>query len=137
MTPTAVEFRSENGKLLATLIRLGGFTLPGVTFFSDPKDYIQVGLLNHPPGTLIPSHTHHPIERKTIGTSEILIVLSGRISVSVCGEGWEYQRFEVVTGEVVILQPDSVHGLEILEPSRILECKSGPYYGRNADKVVS
>lgn len=83
---------------------------------------------------MIRTHRHNPIPRSSEGTTEVLLVVSGEVRVSVSGDGWEWQTFTMTEGDFVILQPGCCHGLEMVSDTVLFECKSGPYVSREVDK---
>lgn len=129
------EYRDENGKLLATVVRHNP-NHKGVQFFTSPEDAIQVGKVQYAENCKIPKHIHRPLNRISVGTVEILLVLKGQMEVTICGEGWEYQHFILNELDAVILQPESHHGFKMLKETVLFECKSGPYRGRAEDKII-
>lgn len=121
--------RIESGGLdLAVIIRRG--LRPETTTFVTPPEYKQqVGFVVHPAGDEIQRHTHREIERHMIGTSEVLILLSGRCEIEI----YDDQRRLVHTSELrqgdVMLMVGGGHGFRMLEDTVFLEVKQGPYLG--------
>ena len=72
-----IEHISWEGNALAYVIR--SELDPTKTTFLTPSDFNQqVGFIVYPAGGEIQRHTHHPLERHVVGTSEVLIVRRGR-----------------------------------------------------------
>ena len=70
-----VEIISRDGQPLAYIIswRMS----PDQTTFLTPSDFKQqVGFVVYPAGGEIARHTHVPLERHLVGTSEVLLVRS-------------------------------------------------------------
>ena len=64
-------------------------------------------------------------------TQETLFIRSGKVRVDFYSNDQHYVRSTIlVSGDVILLSAGG-HGLEILEPSEIIEVKQGPY---DADK---
>jgi len=116
------------GSLLALL--LSGRDDPGETTFPTPPELsLQVGFVVYPAGGEIQRHDHRPLERRIVGTPEVLLVRSGRCEVDLYDE----ERRHVATRELragdVILIAAGGHGFRMLEDTVLLEVKQGPYVG--------
>jgi hypothetical protein len=114
--------------VLAYIIRAEGS--PDRTIFFTPPDFKQqVGFVVYPAGGEIARHVHRPLERRLIGTSEVLVVKSGRCEIDVYSD--EHQL--VATRELgpgdVMLMVGGGHGFRMLEDTVFLEIKQGPYTG--------
>jgi len=127
--------------LLAQIVRPGpGNAVPitsGVRFFTDQECPLQLGLLSHPPGHVVPAHTHRPVPRAVTRTCEVLFVLVGTLRV----DFYDCDRVRVCSrvitaGEVVVLLAGG-HGLTVGDQwAEVWEVKQGPYVGADADKEV-
>ncbi len=127
------EFRDASGGLLATVVRFRpGFD--GSRFFTRPEDLLQVGMQRMPAGKVIPRHRHQPVERETVGTAEVLLVMDGRVRVSLGPDDGRDAAVELAMGDFIVLQPACEHGVVAIEETRLWECKSGPYESREVDK---
>ena len=118
----------SGGQDLAVIIR-GGRRPETTTFVTPPEYKQQVGFVVHPAGEEIQRHTHREIERHMIGTSEVLILLSGRCQIDI----YDDQHLLVHTSELrqgdVMLMVGGGHGFRMLEDTVFLEVKQGPYLG--------
>lgn len=116
------------GPLLALLA--SGSPDPGETTFPTPTELnLQVGFVVYPAGGEIARHEHRPVERHLVGTSEAIIVRSGRCEIDI----YDGERRHVATRELgigdVILIVSGGHGFRMLEDTVLLEVKQGPYTG--------
>ena len=127
------EFRDAAGELLATVVRCRP-DFDGSHFFTRPEDLLQVGMQRMPAGKMIPRHRHNPVERTTVGTAEVLLVMDGRVRVTLGPDDGQDQAVELAMGDFIVLQPGCEHGVVALEETRLWECKQGPYPGRAEDK---
>lgn len=107
----------------------------GLSFFTDPTDFIQVGSWRYAAGKELPAHNHQWVQRSSDRTQEVVAVLQGRLRVRLYGEDDVFREaLEAERGEVVILFSGG-HGYDILEEDTIvLEVKNGPYPGAEADR---
>ncbi|MDO8630284.1 MAG: hypothetical protein Q7R41_07310 [Phycisphaerales bacterium] len=103
---------------------------PDATEFVTPDDWTQqVGFIVYKAGDRIARHTHLPIERRIVGTGEVLVVRKGRCEVDLYNEaGTLVAKRELRTGDVLILVSGG-HGFRMLEDTVLLEVKQGPYTG--------
>jgi len=116
------------GRPLAYIIRAE--LAPAQTTFITPPDLKQqVGFIVYPADGEIARHVHLPLERHLVGTSEVIVVRSGRCELNV----YDDDRTLVATRELrvgdVMLMVGGGHGFRMLEDTVLLEVKQGPYTG--------
>ncbi len=124
----------HNGTRLATLITAAD-RKPGLSFFSDDDDFIQVGMWGYDAGKHLQAHIHNVVPREIDRTQEVICVLQGRVRSTIFTEA-EQQCAEVDldAGDVLILLCGG-HSYDILENgTQVLEVKNGPYPGADADR---
>lgn len=110
------------------------YDTPGVSFFTEPHNQTQVGILIHKAGHKIPAH-YHPLRNRSItGTQEVLVIQEGKVRAT-------FYDADIIVG-VRILEADDVlilmsggHAFEVLEDCRIAEVKQGPY-DATKDKIL-
>lgn len=121
--------------LLAVIVR-SGFNRPGVTFFSEANQPLQLASMRHPVGTIVKPHKHIVNPRHIEQTQEVIVVLSGTMSLSLyTSSGVFVSKGVLETGDTVHLVSGG-HSLEVLyADAHFVEIKTGPYYGRERDKV--
>ncbi len=123
-----VERIEGEGKPIAIIVR-NDFSRPGVNFFS-PFDFSQqLGILNHPSGHEVKAHVHNLIARDVRVTQEVLHLIEGKIEITLYTENKDWIATRVLSRGDTILLAYGGHGIKILEPSKILEVKQGPYAG--------
>lgn len=103
---------------------------PDCTTFLTPADFKQqVGFVVYPAGGEITPHTHRAFERHIIGTSEVLILKSGRCIIDVYNNDHALVASrELQTGDLMLMVGGG-HGFRMLEDTVFLEVKQGPYTG--------
>ncbi len=126
-SPT-VEIISWEDKPLTYIVR--GDALPEKTTFITPPEFKQqVGFVVYRQGGEIARHVHRPLQRKLIGTSEVLVIREGKCLLDVYND----EHVLVATRELapgdVMLMVGGGHGFRILEDTVLLEIKQGPYTG--------
>jgi len=116
------------GQTLAYIIRSD--VQPAQTsFITPPEEKQQVGFIVYPKGSQIARHTHRPLERKIIGTSEVLVVRKGHCVVDIYDDSQELAKTcELRSGDVVLFVAGG-HSFRMLEDTVFLEVKQGPYTG--------
>lgn len=123
-----IEHITWKGKDLAYIIRVD-LPIEQTTFLTPPEFKQQVGFIVYPASGEVARHTHLPLERRLIGTSEVLIVRKGRCLVDIYND----DQMLVATRELrkgdLLLMISGGHGFQMLEDTIFLEIKQGPYIG--------
>ncbi|OGP51699.1 MAG: hypothetical protein A2Y79_02140 [Deltaproteobacteria bacterium RBG_13_43_22] len=123
-----IERIQAEDKPIAIIVRKE-FNQPGVNFFSPFEFSQQLGILIHPPGHEVKPHVHNLIARDVRVTQEVLFLIEGKIEIALYKENKELITSRILTQGDTILLAYGGHGIKILEPSKILEVKQGPYAG--------
>jgi hypothetical protein len=122
----SVEEIRHNGVLLALIIS-HSFRSDGLSFFTSTDMPLQLGYMNHPEGHKIIPHVHNVVERQLSQTQEVLIVRTGRTRLDLYDRDKNFVcSRELVAGDIILLA-NGGHGLEMMEPTEIVEVKNGPY----------
>src|SRR4051812_10025601 len=109
--------------------------LPGCQFVTDPESLLQVGFMRRATGSHIAPHIHPDHVRYVRRTTEVLIVKSGLIRVTLYNSSRvNIGSYHLLPGTVLILVSGG-HEFLFLEDSEVVEVKQGPYAGAK-DKVV-
>lgn len=121
-------------QLLYAIVRLseiGDYRLD----VSPDEEFLQLSARSLKAGTVVPAHKHLLVERVTNITQEAWIVFKGKI------EGTFYDLDDAVLETLTLTDGDCAilfrggHKLSVLEEDTIFyELKTGPYYGKVADK---
>lgn len=130
------EYRSADGRLLATVLRTGLMTGNGHRFVTAGDAVLQVGVLLAGKGAKLREHRHNDVERTTVGTAEVLFVVRGFVAISL-PECERRPLIRIGNGDAVVIYPGTAHGVEMLVDSLVLEVKSGPYAGQSMDKTFT
>jgi hypothetical protein len=130
-----IETIEWNGKKFALIVR-GNYEPAGVDFVTSADNPLQLGIFKHQQGTRIRPHIHQNRLKTINEVQEVLHIEYGKVRV----EFYESEGQKVAT---TILNPcDTIlllsggHGFNILEDSKIIEVKQGPYHGRVEDKKL-
>lgn len=127
---------TRNGELYALVLSSQDFQ-PGAIFVSEREWALQVGLLTIPSGHTISAHAHLLRDGpKDQLIQELLFVLSGEMEVDFFDEVGQLFGTETLRQGEILFHIRGGHAFRFLEPTRLIEVKSGPYLGREKDKVL-
>lgn len=130
-----VEHVSEKGKLLAIIFRKN-IKADGVRFLTPDSYTLQLGLLEHPAGTVLRDHAHNKRIKYNVNTTqEFLFVQKGKISVNIFNAKWKKVAVKILSAGDFLLHVSGGHGFKILKKARIIEIKQGPYPGDKMAKT--
>jgi len=129
-----VEKVIHENQVYAIIIRRN-LPFSGYNFVSDPQDSLQVGVNHYSADTKIKAHYHLPVTRALKDTLEVLHIDSGKCLLTLYDQN-QKPFYEVLlqAGDTTVLM-NGGHGLKVMENTRIIEVKQGPYLGATKDKV--
>lgn len=128
--------RLTRGKDVYALVLSGDDFQPGAKFVSESDWPLQVGLMTLPAKHAIAPHAHLPRDNPRIQpTQEFLFVFSGKMEVDFFDETGQYFQTEVLRQGEILIHIRGGHAFRFPESTRLVEVKSGPYLGREKDKV--
>jgi cupin fold WbuC family metalloprotein len=125
--------KDKNENILAFFI-FGNDILEGKNFVTKDESQFQLAsfLLNK--DEVIEKHFHPNQHRNIKNTSEVLVLLDGSIEVTIYDDNLELVASQIInSGDTVALMSGG-HGLKLLEESKFIEVKQGPY-DEKTDKV--
>jgi mannose-6-phosphate isomerase-like protein (cupin superfamily) len=100
-----------------------------VSFLTPDEFSQQLGLLQHARGKVVERHRHKLVKREIFHTQEVLVLLSGSVRVELYDDDRRHLETFILRGGDAVLLARGGHRLEVLEPSKIIEVKQGPYAG--------
>ena len=116
----------DNNVTYAKIIR-SDIPKDGNTFFTEPDDEIQFGVLNYKKNYKTGAHYHGHIKSKKNRVDEILMFQSGSARIDFYSEVGAYIVSSVVNaGDIVIIYLGG-HNVVYLEDTRIFMLKPGAY----------
>ena len=119
---------SSDGRLIALILRRG--YMPENTEFVTPNQLNQqLGFIVYPKGGIIKRHKHRPLERRIIGTQEVLFVRAGMLEAELYSNTGELVAIRILEEGDVLILVDAEHGFKMLKDTVLLEIKQGPYIG--------
>jgi uncharacterized protein with PhoU and TrkA domain len=123
-----IEEITAAGRTLAVIIR-AQVSPSNTTFLTPPEYKQQVGFVVYPAGGVVDRHTHVPLERHIVGTSEVIVVRSGRCELDVYDDDHTLVATRALDNGDIMLMVGGGHGFRMLEDTVLLEVKQGPYTG--------
>jgi uncharacterized protein with PhoU and TrkA domain len=123
-----IEIIARDDVDLCYIVR-AGFEPETTTFITQPEYKQQVGFIKYGAGSVIARHTHVPLERRIVGTSEVVFVRRGSCQLEVYTEDRELVATRDVGAGDLILMVSGGHGFNVREDTVLLEVKQGPYTG--------
>ena len=127
------EICSAVGTTLAWVVR-SEFSPPGVHFVGGEEHPLQLGVNTYREGEAVKAHIHLPRKALIREVEEVVHVDHGRVSVDLFdSSGNRAKTLELSSGDTILFVTGG-HGLRILEDTRIIEVKQGPYSGKVNDK---
>jgi hypothetical protein len=121
-----MEVISHGDQCLAYIIR-ACMAPDKTTFLTPPEFKQQVGFVVYGAGGEVKRHLHLPLERRLVGTSEVLILRCGSCLIDLYDGNHELVTTRELRAGDVILLVNGGHGIRILEDTTFLEIKQGPF----------
>ena len=125
---------SHNDELYSSIFDLNNIN-EGLDFLTNNDSFVQVGTWKYEKGKILDAHYHNTFERKSYITQEVVLVLEGTIICNLYTTDGEFIASEKIKENQLIIQFQGIHEYEILENSKVLEIKNGPYFGPDKDRT--
>lgn len=124
----SIEWIKDGDEVLAIIIPAD--YKPDKTDFITPLDYKQqLGFIVYQEGHAILPHCHIPMNRSLVGTSEVLLIRSGKLEVDLYTKEKNLLVTRVLNQGDMILLVSGGHGFRMQEDTIMVEVKQGPYIG--------
>jgi len=125
----------EDGQVIARLIPAADAWGDGLKFFSNDREFLQVGTWGYSGGKELLAHAHNPVSREVQWTQEVLFVRRGSLRADIYDSGKnKITEWIVKEGDIVALLGGG-HGYQILtDDTQVLEIKHGAYLGAEIDR---
>lgn len=124
----------HGGRRYAHVIRASA-RVPISTFFSEPGESLQFGLLAHEAGFVEAPHTHPAIERRIHDLQQLVVVQRGRLEVIFHSDsGARLSSVELGPGDAIVIM-QGVHSVRVIEDMQCVSVKQGPFLGAEKDKT--
>jgi hypothetical protein len=128
-----IEKISFNGKDYALILRKG-LRIRESTFFTNPDDPMQLGIIRHETGYIENPHIHK--KAKVLpDIHQVLHITKGSLAVNFFNEeGKKVGETTVKKGDTILIMSGG-HAIKVLEDLECLTVKQGPYAGIEGDKI--
>lgn len=124
-----------NNQLFAKIIDYNEQFEKKSTFFSEDEDFIQFAIHQPEHNQKFIPHYHLESARTVLKTQEVLVILSGKMTVSFYSETGDYLGERDLEGGQAIILLNGAHGFEVhSKDCKFLEIKNGPYLGAELDR---
>ncbi len=121
-------------KVFALILRQN-YEPEGVDFVTPQDNPLQLGILKHQRGTKIKPHTHKSFPKTINQVQEVLHIEYGKVQVEFYESAGKKIESTILNYGDTILLLSGGHGFNILEDSKIIEVKQGPYVSVGEDKL--
>jgi len=122
-----IKIQDDDNCLLAIILKKDKIFDKEKHFFTDVYAEMQIASFDLSKNTVIQNHIHLDQNRNIRTTSEVIIVFDGLIEVSIYDKNLNLITIETISaGEVVVLF-EGGHGINVLEDTKFIEVKQGPY----------
>jgi mannose-6-phosphate isomerase-like protein (cupin superfamily) len=128
-----LEHVKHQNDVLAIILRKG-FDKEGANFFTASDDSFQFGVIQYKKDMDIRPHKHIKAKRQIDTVCEVLFVQKGRIEVNFYDDKNRKIESRILNAGDTILMKEFGHGFRLLEDSKLIEVKQGPYLGKDSDK---
>ena len=126
--------RIEHKEELFAIIIRGEYECNGTKFVTSKESPLQVGLIGRKKGENIQPHIHKPVTRTIEYTQEFIHITKGRVVVDFYDvDGSKIKSATLKSGDSILLTGGG-HGFQMLEDTRMIEVKQGPYLSVESDK---
>ncbi|MCK5082402.1 MAG: hypothetical protein KAR31_05805 [Candidatus Omnitrophica bacterium] len=116
-----------NDEVIATIIYAEEIE-PGVHFYGENDNSLQVGKQLRMKGEKLGPHKHLPVKVERQETlQEVLYIEKGKVKVIFYDDQWGETDARVLNKGDMILLMRGGHGFEMLEETVMIEVKQGPY----------
>jgi len=112
-----------------------GVEVDGARFLTPHESALQVGVFERGEGYEVKPHRHPERDIHIRKPMEFLYIEKGKAEVTVFDEEWNVLDERTIESGDSLLFMDGGHSLKMLEPTRIIEVKQGPYPGEENAKV--
>ena len=99
----------------------------GKNFFTENELEFQVASFSLNSQAKIERHYHPEQNREISGTTEVLIVMEGKMEFEIYDKNMELITTEIIESGEAIALFNGGHGIKMLEDTKFFEVKQGPY----------
>ena len=137
MKNSIIEIKYKNNLYALIIKKNRKFIKKGVDFITKDQDLLQLGFLNLNKDYKIKSHIHLKKPRIINYCTEVLLIEKGKVKIKF----YDHKNKDIKkdktlkNGDIIILFKGG-HGFKILEKTKIIEIKQGPYIEGKDKKII-
>ena len=137
MKNSIIEIKYKNNLYALIIKKNRKFIKKGVDFITKDQDLLQLGFLNHNKDYKIKSHIHLKKPRIINYCTEVLLIEKGKVKIKFYdNKNKDIKKDKTLkNGDIIILFKGG-HGFKILEKTKIIEIKQGPYIEGKDKKII-
>lgn len=128
-----VERVTDGEEVIAIIVRKDA-RLSGNNFFSKDSYPLQFGVNLYESGYESRPHVHVAQNTTISNVQEMLHIDSGMVELDLFAENGGHICSRTLTSGDSVFFAGGGHGVKIIEPTKIIEIKQGPYFGAESDK---
>ncbi len=121
-----MEIFDKNNNLIAIIHRDANFN-DGKIFYTDNDKDFQFGTFKLDKGDKIEKHIHNSQKREIYKTSEAIVVLKGSLYIDLYDNDKNFVNAVTINTNDAILIFEGGHGIKVVEATKFIEFKQGPY----------
>ena len=121
-------------KMLALIVRGKYRNKKGIKFFTPNESTQQFGYMKHQKEHIIKPHLHKKRLTKILYTTEVILLLKGKLRVDFYNSNKKYLFSKVLIKNDIIMLVHGGHGFKVINDIEMIEIKQGPY-SLTKDKV--
>ena len=121
-----MEIFDKNNNLIAIVHKDSDFR-DGKTFYTDNNKDFQFGTFKLEQGEIIENHIDNSQKREINKTSEAIVVIKGSLKIMLFDNEKNFIDAVIINTNDAILLFEGGHGIEVIEESKFIEFKQGPY----------
>ena len=126
---------SDDGTLIA-IIAHTDFNKEGVNFLSEKDFPLQLGISYYPKSSKIDAHIHLNGTILVHSIQEVVHLEMGCVLIDLFDPLGKFVKCVKLSMGSTILFVAGGHGFTMLEETKLVEVKQGPYLGKEKDKVI-
>ena len=137
MKKLIIEIRNKSTLYALIIKKKRRFIKDGVDFTTNDKDLLQLGFISHKKNHIIKSHIHLKKRRIVNYCTEVLLIEEGKVKIKFFdNKSSDINKDKILNKGDIIILFEGGHGFKILEKSKIIEVKQGPYVEGKDKKII-
>jgi len=124
---------SNEGEIIALIIKKQH--VESINFVTPENFPLQLGISKYKKDSTIKPHIHKKIKRVIEITQEMVYIEKGKVSIDFYDNDGRIISSETLESGDIVFFAQGGHGFKIIEDTKIIEVKQGPYFGVESEKT--